>query len=67
LPALRSTPGTLIWAIPAPLVACFGVLYLGEPPAWRLIIGASLIFGCGVGLSLLPSGSKADQPLTSES
>ncbi len=38
-----------------PLVATFGVLYLGEPLSWRLIVGASLIFGSGVGLNLLPA------------
>ena len=37
-----------------PLVAAFGVLYLGEPIDWRLIVGASLIFGSGVGLNLIP-------------
>jgi len=40
-----------------PLVACFGVLYLGEPLGWRLILGALLIFGCGIGLNLLPGES----------
>lgn len=38
-----------------PLVACFGVLYLGEPVGWRLIAGALLIFGCGIGLNVLPA------------
>jgi len=38
-----------------PLVAAFGVLYLGEPVGWRLIVGASLIFGSGIGLNLLPA------------
>lgn len=41
-----------------PLVATFGVLYLGEPLGWRLIVGASLIFGSGVGLNLLPTKLK---------
>ena len=41
-----------------PLIAAFGVLYLGEPLSWRLIAGASLIFGSGVGLNLLPMKSK---------
>jgi drug/metabolite transporter (DMT)-like permease len=43
-----------------PLVACFGVLYLGEPLSWRLIIGALLIFGCGTGLNFLPGKSTPD-------
>jgi drug/metabolite transporter (DMT)-like permease len=37
-----------------PLVAAFGVLYLGEPIGWRLIVGALLIFSSGIGLNLLP-------------
>ena len=41
-----------------PLVATFGVLYLGEPLGWRLIVGASLIFGSGIGLNLLPTKLK---------
>ena len=41
-----------------PLIAAFGVLYLGEPLSWRLVIGASLIFGSGTGLNLLPVKSK---------
>ena len=68
--ALVRIPATIvsvIMTVEVPLVACFGVLYLGEPLGWRLIIGASLIFGCGVGLSLLPSKSTTDWPLTSES
>jgi drug/metabolite transporter (DMT)-like permease len=40
-----------------PLVAGFGVLYLGEPFDWRLILGALLIFTSGVGLNLLPTRS----------
>lgn len=43
-----------------PLVAGFGVLYLGEPLGWRLIVGALLIFGCGIGLNLLPTRSTPD-------
>jgi drug/metabolite transporter (DMT)-like permease len=37
-----------------PLVAAFGVLYLGEPVGWQLILGALLIFSSGIGLNLLP-------------
>ena len=43
-----------------PLVAGFGVFYLGEPLGWRLIVGALLIFGCGIGLNLLPTRSTPD-------
>jgi drug/metabolite transporter (DMT)-like permease len=38
-----------------PLVACFGVIYLGEPFSWRLLVGAVLIFGGGIGLNLIPA------------
>jgi len=41
-----------------PLVAAFGVIYLGEPVSWRLIAGALLIFGSGIGLSILPDKSS---------
>ena len=43
-----------------PLVACFGVLYLGEPFSWRLLVGALLIFGCGIGLNLVPARLTSD-------
>ena len=43
-----------------PLVASFGVLYLGESIDWRLIVGALLIFGCGVGLNLQPAKLNPD-------
>ena len=41
-------------------VAGFGVLYLGEPYDWRLILGALLIFCSGIGLNLLPSKSTSN-------
>jgi len=44
-----------------PLIATFGVFYLGEPLSWRLIVGACLIFGSGVGLNLLPAKPTAGQ------
>lgn len=54
---------SIMMTIEVPLVATFGVLYLGEPAGWRLIIGALLIFGSSIGLNLLPAasagGSKA--------
>ena len=46
-----------------PLVAAFGVLYLGEPSDWRLIVGAVLIFGSGVGLNILPTRAVPPKPL----
>jgi drug/metabolite transporter (DMT)-like permease len=44
-------------------VAAFGVLYLGETADWRLITGAVLIFGSGVGLNILPSKSNLAAPI----
>jgi len=61
--ALVRIPATIvsvIMTVEVPLVAGFGVLYLDEPLGWRLVVGASLIFSCGVGLSLLPSKSTTD-------
>ena len=43
-----------------PLVATFGVLYLGEPLGWQLIAGALLIFSSGIGLNLLPDKSASN-------
>ena len=62
--ALIKIPATIVSVImtaEVPLVACFGVLYLDEPLGWRLVVGASLIFSCGVGLSLLPSRSSGEK------
>ena len=44
-----------------PLVAAFGVLYLGEPLDWQLIVGAILIFSSGIGLNLLPDKSASNR------
>jgi drug/metabolite transporter (DMT)-like permease len=43
-----------------PLVTGFGVLFLGEPGGWRVILGALLIFGSGIGLNLLPDKSTSN-------
>jgi drug/metabolite transporter (DMT)-like permease len=48
---------SVMMTIEVPLVASFGVLYLGEPAGWRLIIGALLIFGSSIGLNLLPAAA----------
>ena len=45
---------SVIMTIEVPLVACFGVVYLGEPLSWNFIAGTLLIFGCGTGLNLIP-------------
>ena len=42
-----------------PLVAGYGVLFLGEPIGWRLVAGALLIFGCGISLNLLSTRSAS--------
>jgi len=46
---------SIMMTVEVPLVAAFGVLYLGEPLGWRLIVGALLIFGSGIGLNLMPA------------
>ena len=43
---------SVLMTVEVPLVAGFGVLYLGEAFHWRLLVGALLIFGCGIGLNL---------------
>ena len=43
-----------------PLAALFGVVYLGEPLGWRLLVGALIVFGCGIGLNLLPPQPSSD-------
>jgi drug/metabolite transporter (DMT)-like permease len=59
--ALLSIPAprvSVIMTAEVPIIACFGVFYLGEPLGWRLIAGALLIFGCGIGLHVQPGTSK---------
>jgi len=46
---------SIIMTAEVPLIAAFGVIYLGEPLSWRLMVGACLIFGSGVGFNLLPA------------
>ena len=48
----------VIMTIEVPLVACFGVLYLGEPLNWNFIAGTLLILGSGTGLNLMPVRSR---------
>ncbi len=49
---------SVIMTVEVPLVACFGVLYLGEPISWNFIAGTLLIFGSGTGLNLMPARSN---------
>jgi drug/metabolite transporter (DMT)-like permease len=51
---------SVMMTVEVPLVAAFGVLYLGEPFGWRLIVGALLIFSSGIGLNLLPDKSAGN-------
>ena len=48
----------VIMTVEVPLVACFGLLYLGEPLNWNFIAGTLLIFGSGTGLNLMPTRSS---------
>jgi len=49
---------SVMMTVEVPLVACFGVLYLGEPISWNFIAGTLLIFGSGSGLNLMPARSS---------
>ena len=49
---------SVIMTVEVPLVACFGVLVLGEPLSWNFIAGTLLIFCSGTGLNLMPVRSK---------
>jgi drug/metabolite transporter (DMT)-like permease len=51
---------SIMMTIEVPLVAAFGVLYLGEPASWRLILGALFIFGSAIGLSLCRQARPAE-------
>ena len=57
LSCIQATKVSIIMTAEVPLLALFGVLYLGEPISWRLVVGSVLIFGCGIGLNLLPAKS----------
>jgi drug/metabolite transporter (DMT)-like permease len=46
---------SVMMTVEVPLVACFGVIYLGEPLDWRVVTGAFLIFSSGIGLNILPA------------
>jgi drug/metabolite transporter (DMT)-like permease len=48
---------SVIMTAEVPLLACFGVVYLGEPFGWRLVVGALLIFGSALALNLQPAKS----------
>jgi drug/metabolite transporter (DMT)-like permease len=61
--ALVSIPAprvSVMMTAEVPLAAAFGVLFLGEPIGWRLILGALFIFGSGIGLNLLPEKLTAN-------
>ncbi len=45
---------SIMMTVEVPLVACFGVLFLGEPLSWNFVAGTLLIFGSGTGLNLMP-------------
>jgi len=61
--ALVHTPApkvSVMMTAEVPLVASFGVVFLGEPLGWRLVVGALIVFGCGIGLNLLSAKSPAN-------
>lgn len=52
---------SVLMTVEVPLVASFGVLYLGEAFHWRLLVGALLIFACGIGLNLLQAAAASSK------
>jgi drug/metabolite transporter (DMT)-like permease len=54
-----NAPETGVLMAVEPVVStAFGAIYLGEPLSGRFVIGAGLIFVCGVFLILLPIKSS---------
>jgi len=49
---------SVVMTVEVPLVACFGVLILGEPLSWHFIAGTLLIFSSGTALNLMPVRSN---------
>ena len=49
---------SVVMTLEVPLVACFGVLILGEPLSWNFTVGTLLIFSSGAALNLMPVRSK---------
>jgi len=44
-----------------PLVACFGIFYLDDPFGLHMMVGALLVFGCGIGLNVIPAVFKKNR------
>ena len=57
---LRAPQVGVLMTLELPLVAGFGVIFLGDPFGWRLLIGAGLIMLSGIVLTLKP-GSAPEQ------
>ena len=55
---IPATKVSVMMTVEVPLVACFGVFFLGEPLSWNFVAGTLLIFGSGTGLNLMPLRSK---------
>jgi drug/metabolite transporter (DMT)-like permease len=49
---------SVVMTVEVPLVACFGVLILGEPLSWHFLAGTLLIFSSSTALNLMPTRSK---------
>jgi drug/metabolite transporter (DMT)-like permease len=54
---LRAPQVGVLMTLELPLLAAFGVFYLGEPMGWRLLSGAGLIMASGIVLTLKPGAS----------
>jgi len=56
---VSSTRGGILLMSELVIGASFGIIFLGEPASPRLIVGAGLILGCGVVLTLRPGSGPA--------
>ena len=53
---ISSTKGSILLMSELVIGAGFGIIFLGEPASLRLFLGAGIIMGCGVVLTLRPGG-----------
>lgn len=59
---VSSTRGSVLLMSEIIIGAGFGIIFLGEPAGARLFLGAGLILGCGVVLTLRPAGAGRRPP-----
>ena len=59
---LRAPQAGVLMTLELPLLAAFGVVFLGEPLTWKLISGAGLIMVSGIVLTLKPGAASGVRP-----